>query len=152
MSVSRPAVTAVSLLAVLFAALLAYYRPTLEYDPNEPIAWLVFALVLPVAISAVLAYTPALRHNSWKAGAVCLSVGLVDAVLSLAFSSDPTIDEMTFAVVAGFIPMLALFAVSRLSTCKRVPWTLLVIGPLAYWVTALCAVLVWIVALHNANP
>lgn len=58
---------------------------------------------------------------------------------------------MSFSVVAGFVPVLALFAVSRLAISKRVPWTLLVIGPLAYWVTALCAVFVWAIALYNTN-
>lgn len=127
------------------------YRPILVFQYGEPIGWLAFAIVLPIAISAVLAYTPALRHNSRKAAAVCLGIALADVALSLVLSPQPTIDQMSFSVVAGFVPVLALLAVSRLAISKRVPWTLLVIGPLAYWVTALCAVFVWAIALYNTN-
>lgn len=42
--------------------LIDYYRPILEFSEIESGAWLAFAIVLPVAIAAVLAYSPALRR------------------------------------------------------------------------------------------
>lgn len=131
-------------LLMAVCALYVYYRPTVEYYEIDPTGWWALTIVLPIAVSAAIAYLPALRDSARNAAAACVGVGLADFALSVAQSERLDRDAIALSWLFSFMPMLVLFAVTRLALLKRHPWTALVIGPLAYWTAAFAAAFMWI--------
>jgi hypothetical protein len=136
----------------LIFLLITYYRPTLEIDDDISAAGLASALLLPFAFSAVLAYTPALRRSARSAVAFCVAVGVADFVWSVVtISPRPAAQEIQFYALLALMPMLALFAASRLPLSRRFPTSLLFIGPTAFWLGLLFSIYVWVELLGRAD-
>lgn len=148
MRIPRPLIWAALVLGLTFGLiflLVDHYRPTLEIDEHESILGLASAILLPFAFSAVIAYMPALRLSARLAGAFCLVVAAGDLLFTLLTASpSPATHEIQFYALLAMVPMLGLFAVSRLPFAKRFPSSLLLVGPTAFWLGLLFSIYIWV--------
>ena len=127
--------------------LVEHYQPTLQYYyVGESSLWLVVALVVPVAVSAALAYTPRLRRQAKAALIFCLAVASAEVTVSMVITPPERSEDVILETLFTFLPQIFLWATSRLPIARQRPWTLLFIGPIAYWVSALGFMLIWILA------
>ena len=150
MALPRGLIALLLLLALAFALillLLNYYRPTIEYAEHESFVGLAWVGFWPIGLSAVLAYSPALQRSARLAAAVCAVVALADFLVFESMSSE----GIAFAALLASLPILGLFAASRMPTSQRFPWTLLLTGPTAYWLGVAAAAAIYIFSAANLH-
>ncbi len=111
---------------------LIYRGVTFEFGEEEAVAsWLALFLV-PVAMSWLIALTPAIR-GSWKAtAAVCSCIGLL--LFAFVLSKAEPFDAQAFggASLVSILPASGLFVAARSPEAQRWPWILLMLGPVSY--------------------
>lgn len=127
-------------IASMASWIIFYFRPTLEFDEEESLAAFLVLLVLPVAVSLLIALTSVIRGSNGTIAAICGGVSVVLFVFDLTRTEQFDAQAFEQAALVSLLPASGLFIASRSRDAQRWPWILPALGPVAYWVGIFVAV------------
>jgi hypothetical protein len=127
-------------IGTMAASTFLYFNPTLEFDPEDSLDGFLVLLLLPVAVSCLIAWMPGIHRNKRMTVAACGAMCILLFLFSLARTEQFDSQEFEQAALVSILPACGLLLAALSRDAQQWPWILLALGPTAYWVGIVVAI------------